>query len=143
MNMEYRHLGTSGLKISALSFGAWVTFGNQIGDPVARKLLHTAYDAGINFFDNAEGYAAGQAEVVMGDILRKSGWRRSSYLVSSKVFFGAAGHQPNETGLSRKHVTEACHAALKRLQVTISICISAIGPIPRRPSWKPAGQCMT
>ena len=103
--------------MSALSFGAWVTFGKQIGDPVAGKLLHTAYDAGINFFDNAEAYADGQAEVVMGSILRKSGWRRGSYLVSSKVFFGTVGDRPNEDGLSRKHVTEACHDALRRLQV--------------------------
>ena len=117
MKMQYRQLGKSGLKISALSFGAWVTFGKQIGDPVARKLLHTAYDAGINFFDNAESYADGQAEVVMGAILKKSGWRRTSYLVSSKVFFGHVGDRPNEDGLSRKHVVEACHEALARLQV--------------------------
>jgi voltage-dependent potassium channel beta subunit len=115
--MQYRQLGKSGIKVSALSFGAWVTFGKQIGDPVAKKLLHAAYDAGINFFDNAESYADGQAEVVMGAILAKSGWRRSSYLVSSKVFFGASGDRPNEEGLSRKHVVEACHDALRRLQV--------------------------
>jgi len=117
MEMPYRRLGSSGLKVSALSFGAWVTFGKQIGDDTARQLMHTAYDAGINFFDNAEAYAEGRAEIVMGDILKKSGWRRSSYLVSSKVFFGAEGDRPNEDGLSRKHVVEACHAALRRLQV--------------------------
>jgi voltage-dependent potassium channel beta subunit len=117
MTMQYRQLGKSGLKISALSFGAWVTFGKQVGDPVARKLLHTAYDAGINFFDNAESYADGQAEVVMGAILKKSGWRRSAYMVSSKVFFGHVGDRPNEDGLSRKHMVEACHEALQRLQV--------------------------
>jgi voltage-dependent potassium channel beta subunit len=115
--MDYRPLGRSGLKVSALSFGAWVTFGRQIGDPVARQLLHTAYDAGVNFFDNAEGYADGKAERVMGDILKNSGWRRSSYLVSSKVFFGWEDDKPNQTGLSRKHIVEACHDALKRLQV--------------------------
>jgi len=115
--MLYRPLGKSGLKVSALSFGAWVTFGKQIGNPVAKNLLHTAYDAGINFFDNAEAYADGQAELVMGAILKKSGWRRSSFLVSSKVFFGCEDDKPNQTGLSRKHVTEACHAALRRLQV--------------------------
>jgi aryl-alcohol dehydrogenase-like predicted oxidoreductase len=115
--MIYRNLGRSGLQISALSFGAWVTFGKQIGDPVAKKLLHTAYDAGINFFDNAEVYAAGQAEIVMGAILKKSGWRRSSYLVSSKAYFGCEDEKPNQTGLSRKHLFEACHAALLRLQV--------------------------
>ena len=117
MNMTYRHLGKSGLQVSALSFGAWVTFGKQIGDPIARKLLHAAYDAGVNFFDNAEAYADGRAELVMGAILQKAGWRRSSYLVSSKVFFGAEGNRPNEEGLSRKHVIEACHAALRRLRV--------------------------
>lgn len=117
MTMLYRPLGNSGLKVSALSFGAWVTFGNQIGDPVAKKLMHTAYDAGVNFFDNAEGYAAGQAERVMGDILKKSKWRRSSFIVSSKVFFGSEDKRPNQTGLSRKHVIEACHDALRRLQV--------------------------
>ena len=117
MTMTYRRLGSSGLKVSALSFGAWVTFGKQIGDPIARDLMHAAYDAGVNFFDNAEAYADGQAEVVMGDILKKAGWRRTSYVVSSKVFFGAQHDGPNETGLSRKHVLEACHAALRRLQV--------------------------
>lgn len=115
--MIYRRLGTSGVQVSALSFGAWVTFGGQVGNPVARDLLHAAYDAGVNFFDNAEGYADGQAEVVMGDILKKSGWRRGSFLVSSKVYFGAEHDGPNEMGLSRKHVIEACHAALRRLQV--------------------------
>lgn len=115
--MQYRQLGPSGLKISALSFGAWVTFGKQIGDPVAEKLLHTAYDAGVNFFDNAEAYADGQAEIVMGGILKQSGWRRSSFLVSSKVFFGWEDDKPNQAGLSRKHVIEGCHDALRRLQV--------------------------
>ena len=115
--MQYRKLGHSGLQISALSFGAWVTFGKQIGDPVAAKLLHTAYDAGVNFFDNAEAYADGKAELVMGAVLKKSGWRRSSFLVSSKVFFGWEDEKPNQSGLSRKHVFEACHDALRRLQV--------------------------
>ncbi len=115
--MLYRRLGHSGLQISALSFGAWVTFGKQISDDTARELLHTAYDAGVNFFDNAETYADGQAERVMGAILQKSGWRRSSYLVSSKVYFGWEDDKPNQTGLSRKHIVEACHDALRRLQV--------------------------
>jgi voltage-dependent potassium channel beta subunit len=117
MSMSYRRLGSSGLKVSALSFGAWITFGKQIGNDLARQLLHTAYEAGVNFFDNAEAYADGRAEIVMGEILRESGWRRSSYLVSSKVFFGDGPEGPNETGLSRKHVHEACDAALRRLQV--------------------------
>jgi len=117
MDMTYRHLGKSGLQVSALSLGAWVTFGKQIDDPTAGKLMHAAYAAGVNFFDNAEAYADGRAEVVMGRVLKESGWRRSSYLVSSKVFFGAEGDRPNEEGLSRKHVVEACHAALRRLQL--------------------------
>jgi voltage-dependent potassium channel beta subunit len=115
--MLYRKLGPSGLQISALSFGAWVTFGKQIGDAVAEKLLHTAYDAGVNFFDNAEAYADGKAEIVMGEIIKKAGWSRSSFLVSSKVFFGWEDDKPNQSGLSRKHVMEGCHAALRRLQV--------------------------
>lgn len=113
--MEYRRLGKSGLQVSALSLGAWVTFGRQIDNGVAESCMNVAYDAGINFFDNAEAYAEGQAETVMGKILKKNGWRRDTYLVSSKVFWG--GKKPNQSGLCRKHVMEACEAALKRLQV--------------------------
>ena len=115
--MEYRRLGKSGLQVSALSFGAWVTFAQQITRETATQLMTTAFDAGVNFFDNAETYADGQAEVVMGEILQERGWPRDEWTVSSKVFFGANGEKPNQTGLSRKHVFEACHAALKRLQV--------------------------
>jgi voltage-dependent potassium channel beta subunit len=113
--MEYRRLGKSGLQVSALSFGSWLTFGNQISEQQAEKLMHLAYDQGINFFDNAEQYAAGKSEIVMGNILSRTGWSRDSFVVSSKVFWG--GDKPNQKGLSRKHVKEACHAALKRLQV--------------------------
>lgn len=113
--MEYRRMGRSGLQLSALSFGSWVTFGYQISDQIAEKLMHTAYDAGINFFDNAETYAHGKSEEVMGNILARSGWDRSTYVVSSKVFWG--GSKPNQKGLMRKHVVEACHAALHRLKV--------------------------
>lgn len=115
--MEYRRLGNSGLQVSALSLGSWLTFGKQIGDDVAEKLMILAYEQGVNFFDNAEIYARGQSEIVMGKILKKLNWDRSSYLVSSKAFFGDGGQKPNQRGLSRKHLTEACHAALKRLQV--------------------------
>ncbi|MDX1407853.1 MAG: aldo/keto reductase, partial [Saprospiraceae bacterium] len=115
--MEYRHLGKSGLKVSALSLGSWVTFGNQISDEIAEQLMVLAYERGVNFFDNAEAYAQGKSEIVMGHVLQKQGWDRSSYLVSSKVFFGDGGKRPNQTGLSRKHVVEACHAAMRRLQV--------------------------
>lgn len=117
--MEYRRLGRSGLQVSALSLGSWLTFGKQITDEVAEQLMHAAYEAGVNFFDNAEIYARGQSEIVMGNILARSGWDRSSYLVSSKAFFGSEGakSKPNQRGLSRKHLVEACEAALKRLQV--------------------------
>jgi voltage-dependent potassium channel beta subunit len=118
-NMKYRRLGKAGVKVSELSFGSWVTFGDQISDDVAEALMIKAYGAGVNFFDNAETYASGRSELVMGKILRKVGWPRDTWLVSSKVFFGSASHpqKPNQYGLSRKHVFEACHAALKRLQV--------------------------
>ena len=115
--MEYRRLGKSGLQVSALSLGSWLTFGKQISDDVAEQLMVTAYENGVNFFDNAEIYARGQSEIVMGNILSKQNWERSSYVVSSKVFFGDGGNKPNQTGLNRKHIFEACHAALKRLQV--------------------------
>ncbi|HMG15090.1 MAG TPA: voltage-dependent potassium channel subunit beta [Saprospiraceae bacterium] len=115
--MIYNNLGKSGLKISALSLGSWVTFGNQISDETASDLMHKAYEHGVNFFDNAETYANGKSELVMGKILKQSGWDRSSYLVSSKVFYGTGSKGPNQTGLSRKHIREACDAALKRLQV--------------------------
>jgi len=116
--MQYRRLGSSGLQLSALSFGAWVTFGSQIGRGTARELIATAWDHGINFFDNAESYAKGEAEQVMGDVIADLRLPRDGYCVSSKVFFGAAKEpRPTQKGLSRKHVTDACHAALRRLRV--------------------------
>ncbi len=115
--MEYRKLGKSGLKISELSFGTWITFGKQIENNTADALISTAYEHGVNFFDSAEIYARGKAEEVLGNILEKKDWPRSSYMVSSKVFFGYEKDLPNQTGLSRKHIFEGCHAALKRLKV--------------------------
>jgi voltage-dependent potassium channel beta subunit len=116
--MQYRRLGTSGLQLSALSFGAWVTFGNQVGRSAARELIALAWDNGINFFDNAETYANGEAERVMGDVLADLRLPRDGWCVSSKVFFGSADHpRPTQRGLSRKHVVDACHDALKRLRV--------------------------
>ena len=113
--MEYRRLGKAGVQVSALSLGSWVTFGQQISDDVAADLMRTAYDNGVNFFDNAEAYAAGRSETVMGNILRKMAWSHETFLVSSKVFWGGA--LPNQEGLSRKHIMAACHNALRRLQV--------------------------
>jgi voltage-dependent potassium channel beta subunit len=115
--MEYRKLGNTGIQISALSFGSWLTFGKQIDDNIANSLMSTAYDAGVNFFDNAEIYSRGQSEIVMGHALKKMNWKRSSYMVSSKVFFGYEEDKPNQRGLSRKHIMEGCEAAMKRLQV--------------------------
>ncbi len=116
--MQYRRLGSSGLQLSALSFGAWVTFGTQVGRAEARELIATAYDHGVNFFDNAETYAHGEAERVMGDVIADLRLPRDAFCVSSKVFFGAAEDpRPTQKGLSRKHVFEACHAALQRLRV--------------------------
>lgn len=115
--MEYRRLGKSGLQVSALSLGSWLTFGQQISDKTADELMGIAYDAGVNFFDNAEGYAEGKSEEVMGKILKSHKWERESFVVSSKVFFGTENKGPNRVGLSRKHVIEACNAALRRLQV--------------------------
>ena len=113
--MEYRFLGTSGLKVSALSFGAWVTFGPQLNEDKAAKCMRAAWEAGVNFFDNAEVYAEGVAEQIMGSVLKKSGWKRSDYVVSTKIFWGGEG--PNDRGLSRKHVLEGADAALARLKV--------------------------
>jgi len=116
--MEYRRLGSSGLKLSALSFGAWVTFGNRVGRKEARELIALAYDRGVNFFDNAETYAGGEAERVMGDVLADLRLPRDAWCVSSKVYFGSATEpRPTQRGLSRKHVVEACEQALKRLRV--------------------------
>ena len=116
--VEYRRLGSSGLQLSALGFGAWVTFGTQVGRGAARELIAAAWDHGINFFDNAETYANGEAERVMGDALADLRLPRDGWCVSSKVFFGAAREpRPTQRGLSRKHVVDACHAALQRLRV--------------------------
>ena len=116
--MEYRRMGKTGLQLSVLSYGSWVTFAKQLDDSVSDRLMGMAYDNGINFFDNAEVYSRGESEKMMGRVLKAKNWERSSYVVSSKVFFGWRGdaNKPNQKGLSRKHITEACHEALERLQ---------------------------
>jgi voltage-dependent potassium channel beta subunit len=116
--MEYRRLGKSGLQVSLLSIGSWVTFSNQVDVERGVEVMTAAYDNGMNFFDNAEAYAAGQSELIMGQVFKKTGWRRDSFIVSSKVFWGGVQNpRPTQVGLSRKHITEACHQALERLQV--------------------------
>ncbi|NIS78691.1 MAG: voltage-dependent potassium channel subunit beta [Anaerolineales bacterium] len=113
--MEYRNLGSSGLMLSALSFGSWVTFGDQIGEDLAYECMKVAYDAGVNFFDNAEVYAEGQSEIMMGNVIKKAGWKRSDLVISTKIFWGGPG--PNDVGLSRKHILEGMDACLSRLQM--------------------------
>ena len=117
--MEYRRMGKTGLQLSVLSYGSWVTFSKQVDDSASDRLMGLAYDNGINFFDNAEAYEGGRSEEMMGRVLSKKNWDRTTYCVSSKAFFGLYGknNKPNQHGLSRKHLTEACHAALRRMQV--------------------------
>jgi voltage-dependent potassium channel beta subunit len=117
--MQYRKMGKTGLELSVLSYGSWVTFAKQIEDNSADKLMSIAYENGVNFFDNAEVYSLGESEKMMGRVLKSKSWERSSYVVSSKAFFGSRGkeNKPNQTGLSRKHLTEACNEALVRLQL--------------------------
>jgi len=113
--MEYRFLGASGLQLSALSLGAWVTVGRQIGEDATYECMKAAFDAGVNFFDNAEAYASGDAEVMVGRVIKRAGWKRSDLVISTKIFWGGKG--PNDTGLSRKHIIEGVDAALRRMQV--------------------------
>jgi voltage-dependent potassium channel beta subunit len=129
--MEYRHLGKAGVKVSELSLGAWVTYGNQFGIKEAKEIMSAAFEAGVNFFDNAEAYASGQAETIMGQALKELGWARKDYLVSTKIFWGGQG--PNDSGLSYKHIIEGVNGALKRLQLEYVDFIFAHRPDPETP----------
>jgi voltage-dependent potassium channel beta subunit len=129
--MEYRHLGKAGVKVSELSLGAWVTYGNQFGLKEAKEIMAAAYDAGVNFFDNAEAYASGQAELIMGKALKELGWQRKDYLISTKIFWGGDG--PNDRGLSYKHIIEGVNNALKRLQLDYVDFVFAHRPDPDTP----------
>lgn len=113
--MEYRFLGKSGLQVSALSLGAWITYGGQVGEEIAYQCMEAAIEAGVNFFDNAEAYAQGEAETVMGNVIKKAGWKRSDLVISTKIFWG--GRDPNQSGLSRKHIIEGTKASLERMQL--------------------------
>jgi voltage-dependent potassium channel beta subunit len=115
--MNYRRLGASGLKVSELSFGSWVTYGNQMDAGLARECMAAARDAGVNFFDNAEVYARGQSEVIMGDAFAKLGWRRSSYIVSTKFFWGIHDGPNEKSTLNRKYLMQAIDASLQRLKL--------------------------
>lgn len=129
--MNYRHLGKAGIKLSELSLGSWVTYGGQVGEDTAFQCMQAAYEAGVNFFDNAEAYADGNAEIVMGNVLKKTAWRRESYVVSTKIFWGGQG--PNDTGLSYKHVVEGVNNALRRLQLDYVDLVFCHRPDPDTP----------
>ncbi len=133
--MEYRRMGKTGLQLSVLSYGSWVTFSKQVDDSASDRLMGFAYDNGINFFDNAEGYEGGKSEELMGRTLKNKNWDRTSYCISSKVFFGLHGkdNKPNQGGLSRKHITEACHGALQRLQADYLDLFYCHRPDPETP----------
>lgn len=129
--MNYRRLGKAGIKVSELSLGAWVTFGDQIGQDVAQNCMAAAFDHGVNFFDNAEGYANGNAEIVMGKAIKNLGWRREDVVVSTKIFWG--GNGPNDTGLSHKHILEGVNNALRRLQLDYVDLVFCHRPDPNTP----------
>lgn len=129
--MNYRRLGKSGIKVSELSLGAWVTFGEQVGLDIAEKCMAAAYEHGVNFFDNAEGYAEGKAEIVMGQAIKHLGWKREDLVLSTKIFWGGGG--PNDTGLSHKHILEGVNNALRRLQVDYIDLVFCHRPDPNTP----------
>ena len=129
--MEYRRLGNSGLKVSSLSFGSWVTFVYQLDESSASKCMDYAYNEGVNFFDNAEAYANGKSEKLMGNIIKKLKWTRDTYIISSKVFWG--GESPTQRGLCKKHINDACNAALKRMKVDYLDLFYCHRPDPETP----------
>jgi voltage-dependent potassium channel beta subunit len=129
--MNYRRLGKSGIKVSELSLGAWVTFGEQVGQDIAEKCMAAAFEHGVNFFDNAEGYAEGKAEIVMGQAIKRLGWKREDLVLSTKIFWGGGG--PNDTGLSHKHILEGVNNALRRLQVDYIDLVFCHRPDPNTP----------
>ncbi|HEX7620215.1 MAG TPA: aldo/keto reductase, partial [Anaerolineales bacterium] len=131
--MEYRHLGRSGLKVSVLSFGSWVTFGNQLGEDLASECMAAAYGAGVNYFDNAEGYAHGKSEIVMGNVLKRLAWRRGSYLVSTKFFWGLHDGPNEKNTLNRKRLLEAIDGSLARLQLDYVDLVFCHRPDPTTP----------
>ena len=129
--MNYRHLGKAGIKLSELSFGSWVTYHNQVDVQKAKEIMAAAWDLGVNFFDNAEGYADGESERVMGQALKELGWPREQYVVSTKIFWG--GKTPNENGLSMKHIVEGVNRSLKRFQLDHVDLVFAHRPDPECP----------
>jgi voltage-dependent potassium channel beta subunit len=131
--MKYRHLGKTGLQVSELSFGSWVTFHNQAGVKSAVEMMAAAYDAGVNFFDNAEVYASGKSEEVMGDALKQLKWRRGSYLVSTKIFWGLHDGINEKNTLNRKRLIEGINGALERMQIDYVDLLYCHRPDPTTP----------
>ncbi|HEY4137432.1 MAG TPA: aldo/keto reductase [Casimicrobiaceae bacterium] len=131
--MNYRRLGRSGLKVSELSFGSWVTYGNQLGESAARECMAAAFDAGVNFFDNAEVYAKGNAESIMGEALKRLGWRRSSYIISTKFFWGLNDNPNEKNTLNRKYLRQAIDGSLERLQLDYVDIVFCHRPDPDTP----------
>lgn len=131
--MKYRHLGKTGIRVSELSFGSWVTFHNQAGVASAVEMMAAAYDHGVNFFDNAEAYAGGKSEEVMGESLKKLGWRRGSYLVSTKIYWGLHDNVNEKNTLNRKRLIEGANDALKRFQLDYVDLIYCHRPDPTTP----------
>jgi len=131
--MEYRHLGRSGLRVSELSLGSWVTFNDQVNLDAAVEIMSAARDAGVNFFDNAEIYAKGKSETIMGAALKKLGWRRSSYLISTKFFWGLNDGINEKNTLNRKYLLEAVDGSLKRLRLDHVDLVYCHRPDPTTP----------
>ena len=131
--MNYRRLGSAGLKLSELSLGSWVTFGTQVDEDNAYDCMKTAYDAGVNFFDNAEAYGGGKAETIMGQVFKRAGWRRASYVVSTKFYWGL-NDGPNERNtLNRKYLLQAIDSSLARFQLDYVDLIFCHRPDPNTP----------
>ena len=133
MEMEYRRLGGSGLKVSVLSFGSWVTFGPQLAGNLAEDCLSAAYDAGVNFFDNAEGYEAGKSETIMGEAIRSLGWPRHSYVVSTKLFWGLHKEVNMRNTLNRKYLLQAIDGSLDRMGLDFVYLVYCHRPDPETP----------
>ncbi|MBK8321751.1 MAG: aldo/keto reductase [Betaproteobacteria bacterium] len=131
--MQYRRLGRAGLKVSELSFGSWVTYGNQVDTKAAIECMAAAWDAGVNFFDNAEVYAAGESERIMGEALKKLGWPRQRYIVSTKFYWGIADGPNEKNTLNRKYLTQAIDGSLKRLQLDFVDLVYCHRPDPETP----------
>lgn len=127
--MQYNKLGRAGIRVSEISFGSWITFGKQIGLSEVKALMHAAFDHGVNFFDNAESYAHGEAEILMGKAIKE--FRREDLVISTKIFWG--GNGPNDTGLSRKHLIEGTKASLKRLRLDHVDLLYCHRPDPNTP----------